>query len=450
MTKLCYPTGCEARSQDCGNARSPSEYAWNVNCNNGNTNYNNQNNNGFVRAVCVSECRPAISFQALHTAWREARHGKQPSRNQLRFDSRWIDHLLELQARLNDGMWHPLPPTCFVAPDPKAREIHAPDFSDRIVHHWVVPPLNAIYEPTFIHDSYSNRPGKGTHAAVDRLRSFVREVHSGQGGGWYLQLDIHNFFNSIHRATLYQMLKTRMVKHQLSEAYQRAVHALLRHSPTHYGVHLACTEQERAQVPAHKQLCNAPSGCGIAIGNLSSQFFANVYLDALDQFVKHTLKAKRYLRYVDDFVLIHHDREQLASWQAEIEQFLKSRLRLSLKADIKLRPLNTGIDFLGYVVFPTHSLVRKRVIQHARAKLHAWQCMHVSPRGIRATPTQLMEVQATWRSYEGHFSHANSYRLRQSFQRRFPWLHTATVKRRFDYRLGNKVVSIPITSHAFA
>lgn len=444
MTKLHYQKGCAAGSQDCGKALSPSDYAWNVNCNNGNSNYNNQNNNGFVRAVCVSECQPTVTFQALHAAWREARRGKQPSRNQLAFDTHWIDRLLDLQVQLNAGTWHPAPPTCFVAEHPKAREIHAPDFSDRVVHHWLVPQLNAIYEPTFIHDSYSNRVGKGTHVAVDRLRSFVCEVHSGQGGGWYLQLDIHNFFNSIHRPTLYKLLKACMVRHGLSDACQRATHALLRHSPTHYGVHDACTEQERAQVPAHKQLRNAAPGCGIAIGNLSSQFFANVYLDPLDQFIKHTLKAKRYLRYVDDFVLVHHDREQLEAWQAQIEQFLKDTLHLSLKADIKLLPLNTGIDFLGYVIFPTHSLVRRRVIQHAKEKLHAWQTSHVNRRGFRATPAQFSQVQAIWRSYEGHLSHANSWRLREAFHRRFPWLRSAMVKRRFDYRLGNKTVSISI------
>lgn len=446
MTKLHYPSGCAARSQDCGKAYSPSGCAWNVNFNNGKSNYNNHNNNGFVRAVCVGESCSAVPLISLHAAWRDARRGKRPSRNQLAFDTRWIDHLLALQARLNAGTWHPQPPTCFVAPDPKAREIHAPDFADRVVHHWLVPQLIAIFESIFIHDSFSNRTGKGTHAAVERLQSFVRQVQSGQGGGWYLQLDIHNFFNSIHRPTLYRMLKARMVKHGLSEACQRITHALLRHSTLHYGVHDACTEHERAQVPAHKQLRNAVPGCGIAIGNLSSQFFANVYLNALDQFIKHTLKVERYLRYVDDFVLVHHDREQLAAWQTQIEQFLKDTLRLSLKSDIKLRPLSTGIDFLGYVIFPTHRLVRRRVIQHAKAKLHDWQCKHVTPRGMRATQTQFGEVQAIWRSYEGHFSHANTYWLQQSFHRLFPWLTSAIARRRFDYRLGNKTISIPVVA----
>ncbi|HLF10173.1 MAG TPA: reverse transcriptase domain-containing protein, partial [Gammaproteobacteria bacterium] len=288
----------------------------------------------------------AVSLRDLHTAWREARRGKRPSDNQLAFEHFWIDGLLDLQRELNAGTWEQSPPTCFIAKLPKAREIHAPDFRDRVVHHWLVPRLERICEQTFIFDSFSNRKGKGTHAAVQRLQTFVRQVESGQGGGWYLQLDIHNFFNSIHRPTLYELLKKTMTRHGVPLPLKRAVHALLRRSPLHDGVIERFTAAERALVPSHKRLANAGPGCGISIGNLSSQFFANVYLSALDQFVKHTLKAKRYLRYVDDFVLVHESREQLASWQAQIEDFLRDRLRLKLKAEVKLRPLESGIDFL--------------------------------------------------------------------------------------------------------
>ncbi|UYB52167.1 RNA-directed DNA polymerase [Xanthomonas sp. AM6] len=132
------------------------------------------------------------------------------------------------------------------------------------------------------------------------------------------------------------------------------------------------TGAERTQVPPHKRLENAPAGRGLPIGNLSSQFFANVYLDALDQFAKRELHAKRYLRYVDDFVLFHHDRAQLQRWQTQIEQFLSDQLSLGLKADIRLRRLTDGLDFLGYVIYPTHTLARRRVIGHARAAMAVW------------------------------------------------------------------------------
>lgn len=410
MTRPRYDS-CAAGSQVHG-ITAPAGYAWNVNLNDGNSNRNHQDNKNFVRAVRAGECHDAVHFRDLHSAWRRARAGKKPSADQLEFDANWIENLLDLQERLTTHTWRPSSPTCFIASAPKAREIHAPAFADRVVHHYVVPRLEAIYEPTFIYDSYSNRVGKGTHAAVDRLHGFVRQVHSGQGGGWYLQLDVRNFFNSIHRPTLYAMLNTRMERHGISEPVRRAVHALLATSIRQTGVRWACTDAERAAVPPHKRLENASRGCGIAIGNLSSQFFANVYLDRLDQFVKHTLKAERYVRYVDDFVLVHRDRGQLEAWRTAIEAFLAETLRLQLKAEQRLRPLQAGVDFLGYVVYPTHRVVRRRVVAHALAALQ----------DCRTDPELLRNV---WASYAGHFRHASSHRLVAAIHSRLPWLGAA-------------------------
>lgn len=415
MTTQCYPTGCAAGSE-AREIAPPSGYAWNVNLNDGNSNRNNQSNHNHVRAVRAGECRDAVTFRALYLAWREARRGKKPSRDQLTFEFCWPDRLLELEERLNACTWHPSPPTCFVQLEPKAREIHAPAFADRVVHHWLVPQLETLYEPSFIYDSYSNRIDKGTHGAVARLRSFVRQVHSGQGGGYYLQLDVKNFFNSIHRATLWRILKARIVRSDLPGIVQRATHALLNYPVERTGVVMACTEAERAAVPPHKRLENSAPGRGIAIGNLSSQFFANVYLDQLDQFVKHRLKAGRYIRYVDDFVLVHRDRAQLEAWRDQIAEFLHAELRLELKADQKLRPLAAGIDFLGYVVFPTHTVVRRRVIAHCRAKLAAFE------RRGDTSEDALERLRAVWASYFAHFQHADSYRLRVRLFQRFPWL----------------------------
>ncbi len=443
MTKLRYPRGCAARSEAHGIASSPSDYAWNVNFDNGNSNWNNQNNEGFVRAVRPGECQSSVSLRDLYTAWRAARRGKKPSANQLTFDAHWLDGLLALQAQLSSGTWSPRPPTCFIATEPKAREIHAPDFSDRVVHHWLVPQLEALYEPIFIHDVYSNRIGKGTHAAVERLKGFVRQVADGQGGGWYLQLDVRNFFVSIHRPTLYALLKARMGKRGLPLPAQRAAHALLRRPATVAGVRYACTPAERASVPAHKRLENAPEGCGIAIGNLSSQFFANVYLNELDQFAKHQLKAQRYLRYVDDLVLVHNSREQLLEWQTAIERFLAERLRLALKPGGKLLPLRTGIGFLGYVVYPRFTVVRRRVIRHAQARLDSWQRRHVRRTAVIATPVQLRELRSICASYAGHFSHADSHRLRERIRARYPWLGAALRRRKFGPQLDEVAFRLP-------
>ena len=447
MTKNSYPFGWSSGSQASGKAASRA--VWVVNFNNGNSNDYNRNNNACVRAVrsvSAGEYQGAgaqqVTLRALHHAWKAARRGKLPSKNLLNFEARWADGLLALQRELNANSWKPRPSTCFIASRPKAREIHAPDFADRVVHHWLVPQLEAIYEPRFIFDSYANRKGKGSHAAVARLQQFVREVDSGQCGGWYLQLDIHNFFNSIHRPTLWRMLKPVLSRAALPPVAMHATHALLRSPPLSAGVMLRATAAEVALVPPHKRLVNAPLGCGLPIGNLSSQFLANVYLDRLDHFAKHTLKAKRYLRYVDDFVLVHQDREQLIAWQEQIERFIAAELQLSLKADIKLRPLHDGIDFLGYVVRPTHTLVRRRVVAHLRTALATWEAGHVDGSEIRATPAALRNVQATAASYAGHLKHANSQRLQASLHRRFKWLGTATRRRKFHYKLEGQPVAI--------
>jgi RNA-directed DNA polymerase len=383
--------------------------------NNGNVNNNNANNQLRVRpvrrAVPAGERQGEVSLRALHDAWRSARRRKRPSRNQLAFERRWAENLFDLQRRLQMGTWSPSPATCFIAQRPKARQIHAPDFSDRVVHHWLVPPLEEIYERVFIHDSYANRRGKGTHAAVSRLKQFVRQEHSGNGHGWYLQLDVHNFFNSISRKKLYRLLKDRLIRAGVSLTVLRVVHALLRRPVQAQGIINRSTAEERARVPAHKRLENAAPGCGLPIGNLSSQFFANVYLNELDQFVKHTLKAKRYLRYVDDFVLVHHDRAQLERWKVQIEQFLADVLGLKLKADVRLRPLSSGIDFLGYVVYPTHTRVRPRVLKHAAEALYGWHRQHAMAGGYLAAPADVRRLASIWASYLGHLRHANAQRI---------------------------------------
>jgi len=449
MTKRPYPAGWTAGSKVHGLAPSPGDCAWNVNFNNGNANWNNRNNNGFVRAVRASECQ-GVTFRQLHTAWLEARRGKRPSADRIDFDTYWIDRLLELQESINSFRWHPSPPTCFIASVPKAREIHAPAFADRVVHHWVVPIVEALFEPAFIHDSFSNRRGKGTHAAVDRLQAFTRQVRSGQGQGWYLQLDVRNFFSSIHRETLWGQLCRRLHNGGADPVVRRTVHALLRRSPLHYGVTYACRPHERALVPAHKRLENSAPGCGIAIGNLSSQFFANVYLDPLDQFVKHELGARRYIRYVDDFVLVDVDRDRLLEQHARIVQFLRDELRLELKPGTRPRPLSSGIDFLGYVVWPTHRVPRRRVVAHCRAKLAAWQRAHVRGRRRRqmsATPAEYSAIRSVWTSYAGHFSHAASSRLVAGLEAEFPWLRRAAAPASFDHRLdGRRVV---LNAHAY-
>ena len=446
MTTPRYPSGaCVVGSQVRGETPWSAASAFNVNLNNGNVNNNHRNNSGFglaCRRARESQGAGGVQYRALYNAYQDARRGKQPSYDKLRFDAHFIDGLLYLQRELNAGTWAPAPSTCFVATRPKAREIHAPAFRDRVVHHWLVPQLEAIYEPRFIAHSYANRAGKGSHAAVRYAQACVRQVHSGQGGGWYLQLDIANFFNSIRRDKLWAMLKPVLQRARLPLEAQMATHALLRGSALQAGVRLRATPEQLQLVPAHKRLENAPRRCGLPIGNLSSQFFANVFLDALDQFVKHELKAQRYLRYVDDFVLFHHDRAQLVEWQRRIEAFLADTLDLRLKDEVKLRRLEDGLDFLGYVIYPTHTRVRRRVVAHLQEALATWEAAHVRGQNLHGTPADFDHIRTVLASYAGHLQHAATRRLWRRLERRFPWIPTAARPRRFSHRLQGRHITI--------
>lgn len=266
-----------------------------------------------------------LTFKGLYQAYLACRRRKRSTANAQRYAMNALQHLVETEQSLRQRSYTPTTSIRFVAQQPKAREIYAADFADRVVHHWLVPRLECLYEPVFIHDVYSNRKGKGTHKAVQRMQAHMRSIaaqHGGCGQVYFLQLDIHNFFNTINRSILYGLLKKRLAKSQRNGFLSTAQHDFIRwlcwrilnHQPTADAVNKS-TQHQWANVPAHKQLEHAAPQCGLPIGNLTSQFFANVYLNELDQFVKHALRCRHYLRYVDDFVLLSRCEQQLLEWQ---------------------------------------------------------------------------------------------------------------------------------------
>ena len=387
----------------------------------------------------VPPCAPPVfGFVALYRAWQACRRGKRGTRKAQRYGIRLLDHLVDTSAALQTHAWHPSPATRFVTLHPKPREILAADFADRVVHHLLVPWLERLYEPVFIADSFANRKGRGTHAAVLRLQAFARSLQAGSAGcakGYYLQLDIANFFNSIQRRTLFGLLQARVQRDMRRPAGtprhcppDEAAHmlwlarVLLTGNPAHtarYQGHL----RDLQRVPAHKQLIHAAPETGLPIGNLTSQFFANVYLNELDQFIKHQLKARHYVRYVDDFVLLHDSPAQLQAWRSAIEGFLHQRLGLALRDAGRLAPIANGMDFLGYIVRPHYLLVRRRVLGHLHSKLVYTRRQWQRPDGsLRCTPQQADQLHAMLASYWGHLQHAHSRNARAQVLARHPWL----------------------------
>lgn len=376
----------------------------------------------------------AINFKDFYSAWLQCKRGKGKSPQAQLYAVNLLDNLLNTLERLQRYDWYPGPPICFVIHYPKSREVYAAQFSDRVIHHWLIPQLETCYQGYFITDVYSNLKGRGTHGAVKRLQTFMRSLSDQHDQVFFLQLDIANFFNSIDKPVLFQLiqrrLKQQVKKNHITAAKARDLrlicHRLLKQDAGQCAKPIGGAE-EWAKIPAHKQLKNAGHHKGLPIGNLSSQFFANVYLNELDQFVKHTLKCRHYLRYVDDFILLHPQQAQLVQWQQEIEQFLQQQLLLTLRSEIILQPVQQGANFLGYIVRPHYCLVRRRVVGQLVQRLNQFQARYI--KGCQANGWCLslaVEARETLRSvlasYLGHFKHAKHYKLLVRIWQRFLWL----------------------------
>ena len=415
--------------------------AWNVNMNNGNVNNNNKTNNNYVWPVRSGEWCPPTSasappslgasgvvsklFKGLHASYLNCRKNKRSTINALAFEINSEENLYTLAEELAGGNYTPRRSVCFVVERPKLREIVAADFRDRVVHHYLVERLTQLFEPVFIHDSYACRMGKGVHAALTRVRKFIR---SGSANGrqplHYLYLDIRNFFMSIHRETLYRQLERRVVRDRPQGAgfLLWLAHRVIFHNPVQQCVIKGNRELFRC-LPPHKSLFQAEPGRGLPVGNLTSQFFANVYLNDLDQFCKHTLKCRHYVRYCDDFLILDNDPRRLEEIRELTRDFLAEKLCLTLNERYAaIAPVESGIDFLGYIIKPDHVLVRRRAVNNLRQKLDGFEKMLVNEKVFRHHQDTLDKLRATIASYLGHFKWANSNRLRHAIFRRYSFI----------------------------
>jgi len=244
---------------------------------------------------------------------------------------------------------------CFAVSYPKIREIFASDFNDRILHHLLINRIEPYFEKRFIFDSCACRPKKGGHFAVERLRLSERNItknHTRQA--YSLQLDIKSFFYNINKQILMNILIHTLYKSDFGdEEFEEDLwlaHKIIFHNPcNNYKLKGDMTLLE--SLPKHKSLFNIPPHKGLPIGNLTSQFFANVYLNELYQFIKRELKFKYYIRYADDMVLLDTDYKRLERTIYIINDFLINRLDLELHPNkTKLNSIYSGMDFLGYIV----------------------------------------------------------------------------------------------------
>ena len=304
-------------------------------------------------------------FSALVQAYLDCRRTKRNSASALAFEAQLEHNLLQLHDELTSGTYRPGRSICFVITHPKPREVWAARFRDRIVHHLLYNQIAPSFHARFTADSCACIPGRGTLYAARRLENQVRsQTANWSWPAYYLKCDLANFFVSIDKAVLLEQLRRRIAE----PWWMSLAEVILMHDPRG-DVELRGHRRELALVPPHKSLFNAPDGHGLPIGNLSSQFFANVLLDDLDQYVKHQVRAPHYVRYVDDFILLHDSAQWLNQAKASIEGKLAAlHLAMNPRKTI-LQPVDRGIDFVGHVVKPWRRTTRRRTLNVALGRL---------------------------------------------------------------------------------
>ncbi len=272
-----------------------------------------------------------FSLKNLYLAFEKAKRGKSSKNYVKEFEKDLKNNLLRLQEELRDLVYKPKPLKMFILRDPKLRKICKSEFRDRIVHHSIINVLESIYEKTFIFDSYANRKNKGTSKAIERLDFFVRIITKNYRNKiFHLKADIRHFFETVNQEILIKLLKRKIKDNKLIQL----IDLILRNY-------------------TNKDI-------GMPLGNLTSQFFANVYLNELDYFIKNELKVKYYIRYVDDFIILNENKELLQYHREQIENFLKNNLKLELHQNkSKIYLVNQGINFLGFRNFYHHKLLKK-------------------------------------------------------------------------------------------
>ncbi len=331
----------------------------------------------------------------LFSAWDLFRRGKTNRPDVMKFESRLEENIFKLHRELTGKTYRHGPYRYFWIRDPKLRRIHKAMIRDRVVHHAVFRILNLVYELTFAPVSFSCRIGKGMHRGVEKAGKMLRQVSHNYANTCYaLKCDVKKFFDSVDHDTLIEILSRKI----RDPDFMWLLKEIIGGYPTRGAFSSLAHTQNAARV-------------GIPIGNLTSQLFANIYLNEFDQFVRHELKVKYYARYTDDFIIISKDRNYLQSLIGPVQEFLRERLKLALHPNkVTIRKFRQGIDFLGYTILPYHRALRtktkKRIFRKIKQKINLHKLDLVSKDSL----------EQSLQSYLGVLSHADAYQISQEFK----------------------------------
>jgi retron-type reverse transcriptase len=330
------------------------------------------------------------AFSNLLLAARKAQKGKRKQQNVASFNFILEKKLLELKEQLENKSYSPGSYKTFTIYEPKQRMISAAPYIDRVVHHALCNIIEPVFEKTFIYDSYANRKGKGTHKALDRYKKFA------QLNRYVLKMDIKNYFPSIDHEILKQTIRRKIGCRDTLWLIDKIIDNSNPQKPS------------IVNFPGDDLFTAVERRKGLPIGNLTSQFFANIYLNPLDHFVKEKLRCKYYVRYVDDFVVFSNSKKYLHAVRKKIIDFLTG-LRLQLhKNKSKVFPVKTGITFLGHKMFPYYSLLKSDNVKRFRKKLK------VKAGLLKQEKIYIEEFHASIQSWGAHARYSRTYRLRKS------------------------------------
>lgn len=326
----------------------------------------------------VGNLMPQIAeFSNVLKAFKRAARGKKHQTEVAWFNFHLERKVVDIQMMLTSSplSYQPRPYKMFEVRDPKPRKICAPHFEDRVVHHAVCHIIEPVFEKHYIEDSWACRKGKGSHQAIRRAQTFSRKNR------YYLKMDIAQFFASVDHVALKQIIR-KVIK---DNAVLALLDCIIKHNPPY-----------------------AEEGVGLPIGNLTSQHFANLYLTELDHFIKSECRVKHYLRYMDDFVLFAHSKQQLKENYIKIKHFLATTLSLQLKPSATvLSPVASGLGFLGFTIFPSivrlNNRTKYRFIKRKNRLMKKWAKGEVDEN----------TVQITMQSMIAHISQADTYAWRQ-------------------------------------
>lgn len=343
-----------------------------------------------------------LTFEALLEAHNRASKTKRNSKEVLIFEIDLETNLINLYRKLKNGTYKMGKYRQFTIYEPKKRIIQSLPYVDRIVHQWYVYEfIKPYYVPRFIADTYACIDNRGTHKAVDKAQQYMRKMKRKYDSYYILKCDIKGYFYNIDRDILYQILA-----HSIGD--------------------------EKILNLTKNLIYDGINEKGLPIGNYTSQYFANIYLNELDHYIKEELKVKYYLRYMDDFVLFVKDKEEAKENYLKIKEYVETKRKLELNDKSRYFPNKMGLDFCGFRIYESHRLLRKRAKQTIKKNIKKWNKFY--EHDILDLKTTLLQ----WNSWIAHSNHANSYHFQKKMYDSILFKEELPFKEEIDNNVSQK------------